>query len=71
MAITYLCATRGEMGRRLGLPPIATRESLPVLREGELREACRTLGISDLRLMGLRDKTLDYYTCSGPSTTRT
>lgn len=59
--ITYLCATRGEMGRRLGVPPIATRESLPVLRETELREACRALMIADLRLLGLRDKTLDYY----------
>lgn len=59
--ITYLCATRGEMGRRLGLPPIATRESLPQIREGELRAACRALSIGDLRLMGLRDKTLDYY----------
>lgn len=62
VAITYLCATRGEMGRRLGLPPIATRETLPVLREAELKEACQALGIADLRFMGLRDKTLDYYT---------
>lgn len=59
--ITLVCATRGEMGRRLGVPPIATRETLPVLREAELREACRALAISDLRLLGLRDKTLDYY----------
>lgn len=59
--ITLLCATRGEMGRRLGLPPVATRESLPVLREQELREACDALGIRDLRLMGLQDKTVDYY----------
>jgi bacillithiol biosynthesis deacetylase BshB2 len=59
--ITYLCATKGEMGRRLGVPPIATRESLPALREAELRSACRALGIGDLRFLNLRDKTLDYY----------
>lgn len=59
--ITLLCATRGEMGRRLGMPPRTTRESLPVLREQELRAACDGLGIADLRLMGLRDKTVDYY----------
>lgn len=59
--ITYVCATRGEMGRRLGLPPFATRESLPEVREQELRRACDALGIADLRFLGLRDKTLDYY----------
>ncbi len=59
--ITLVCATRGEMGRRLGRPPVATRESLPELREAELRAACDALGIEDLRFLGLRDKTLDYY----------
>jgi N-acetylglucosamine malate deacetylase 2 len=59
--ITLVCATRGEMGRRLGTPPIATRETLPILRERELREACKALGIADLHLLGLRDKTVDYY----------
>lgn len=58
--VTYLCATRGEMGRNMGVPPFATRESLPVLREKELREACRILGIQDLRLMGIRDKTVEF-----------
>lgn len=60
-SITLVCATRGEMGRRLGRPPIATRETLPQIREAELRAACGALGIADLRLLGLRDKTLDYY----------
>lgn len=59
--ITLVCATRGEMGRRLGTPPIATRETLPILREQELREACRALGIQELHFLGLRDKTVDYY----------
>ncbi|MGE5674712.1 MAG: bacillithiol biosynthesis deacetylase BshB2 [Mycobacterium leprae] len=58
--ITYLCGTRGEMGRNMGKPPFATRESLPELRERELRAACEILGIRDLRLMGLRDKTTEF-----------
>ena len=59
-AVTYACATLGEMGRNLGNPPLANRESLPRLREKELRESCRVLGITDLRLLGLRDKTVEF-----------
>jgi len=55
-----VCATRGEHGRRLGKPPYATRETLPLLREAELRQACAMLGIADLILLGLRDKCLEY-----------
>jgi LmbE family N-acetylglucosaminyl deacetylase len=55
-----VCATRGEHGRRLGKPPCATRESLPVLREAELRTACAALGIAHLVLLGLRDKCLEF-----------
>ncbi|MFS8640416.1 MAG: bacillithiol biosynthesis deacetylase BshB2 [Symbiobacteriaceae bacterium] len=58
--VTYVCGTRGEMGRRMGRPPFATRESLPELREKELREACRILGITDLRFLGLWDKTVEF-----------
>ncbi len=58
--VTYVCATRGEMGRNMGRPPFATRESLPALREQELREACRILGITDLRFLGLWDKTVEF-----------
>ena len=58
--VTYVCATLGEMGRNMGKPIIATRESLPTIREQELREACRILGIQDLRLLGLRDKTVEF-----------
>jgi bacillithiol biosynthesis deacetylase BshB2 len=57
--VTYLCGTLGEMGRNMGKPPFATRESLPRLRDKELREACAALGC-DLRLMGLRDKTVEF-----------
>jgi len=58
--VTYVCGTRGEMGRNMGRPPFATRESLPGLREKELREACRILGITDLRFLGLWDKTVEF-----------
>lgn len=58
--VTYVCATRGEMGRNMGRPIFATRESLPILREQELRDACRIMGISDLRLLGIRDKTVEF-----------
>lgn len=61
MAITLVCATKGEMGSRIGVPATATRETLPLVRETELREACAALGITDLRFLGLRDKTIDYY----------
>lgn len=37
------------MGRNLGNPPFATRESLPSIRERELEEACKVIGITDLR----------------------
>lgn len=57
--VTLVCATRGEMGRRLGVPPTATRESLARLREAELRAACAALGVDALHFLGLRDKTLE------------
>ena len=34
--VTYACLTLGQMGRNLGNPPFATRESLPSIREKEL-----------------------------------
>ncbi len=61
MQVTLVCATKGEMGSRIGVPASATRETLPTVREAELREACRALGITDLRFLDLRDKTVDYY----------
>ena len=44
----------------MGKPFFANRETLPKIREQELREACAILGISDLRMMGFRDKTLEF-----------
>ncbi|WP_339197446.1 bacillithiol biosynthesis deacetylase BshB2 [Solibacillus sp. FSL R5-0449] len=58
--VTYACLTLGEMGRNLGNPPFATRESLPEIRRKELMKACEAMGISDLRMMGLRDKTVEF-----------
>ncbi|MES9740110.1 PIG-L family deacetylase [Peribacillus frigoritolerans] len=58
--ITLLCATKGEMGRRMGNPIVTTREALPELRVEELTRACEELGISDLRFLNLRDKTIEF-----------
>lgn len=58
--IHLVVATRGEHGRRLGKPPFATRESLPLLRAEETRQACQALGIPDLTFLGLRDKCLEF-----------
>lgn len=58
--ITYACLTLGEMGRNLGNPPFATRESLPEIRKKELQASCEAIGIQDLRMMGLRDKTVEF-----------
>lgn len=58
--ITYICGTLGEMGRNMGNPFFANRESLPDIRRKEINDACRVIGINDLRLLGLRDKTIEF-----------
>ncbi|WP_147535052.1 bacillithiol biosynthesis deacetylase BshB2 [Bacillus marasmi] len=58
--VTYACLTLGEMGRNMGNPLFATRESLPNIRKEELINAAKVLGIQDLRMMGLRDKTIEF-----------
>lgn len=58
--ITYACGTLGQMGRNMGKPFFATRESLPAVRDKELEAACEVLGITDLRKLGLRDKTVEF-----------
>lgn len=58
--VTYACLTLGEMGRNLGNPPFATRESLPLIRKRELEHAANILGITNLKLFGLRDKTIEF-----------
>lgn len=58
--VTYLCATRGQMGRRLGKPPVATRESLAALRERELAAAMAAIGVDDWRFLSYWDKTVEF-----------
>ncbi|WP_413058035.1 bacillithiol biosynthesis deacetylase BshB2 [Sporosarcina sp. 179-K 3D1 HS] len=58
--VTYACLTLGEMGRNLGNPPFANRETLPQIRKEELLKACESMGVDDLRMMGLRDKTIEF-----------
>ena len=53
--VTYACLTLGEMGRNLGDPPFATRESLPLIRKEVLKNAVKVLGLEDLRMLGYRD----------------
>ncbi|WNB91673.1 bacillithiol biosynthesis deacetylase BshB2 [Bacillus sp. NEB1478] len=60
LPVTYICLTLGQMGRNMGNPPFATRESLPLIREKELDDACKAIGITDLRKFGLRDKTIEF-----------
>src|SRR5690606_26716498 len=57
--VMYLCATYGDMGRRMGKPPVANRESLRDIRIDELRDACAILG-NDFRYLGLRDKCVEF-----------
>lgn len=57
--VTYLCGTLGEMGRNMGAPIFANRETLPQIRKKELEEAGKTLDI-DVRLLGYRDKTIEF-----------
>lgn len=58
--VTYACLTLGEMGRNLGKPQFANRETLPDIRREELKKAAEAMGITDLRMLGLRDKTLEF-----------
>ncbi len=58
--VTYACLTLGEMGRNLGNPPFATRESLPKIRKKELQNSAKAMGVKDLRMLGFRDKTVEF-----------
>lgn len=57
--VTYLCGTLGEMGRNMGSPTFANRETLPEIRKEELFNACEKLDV-ELRMLGYRDKTLEF-----------
>lgn len=58
--VTYACLTLGEMGRNMGIPPFATRVTLPAIRKLELESSCQAIGIQDLRLLGFHDKTIEF-----------
>lgn len=58
--VTYVCATLGEMGRNMGKPFFATRESLPNIRAAELDKACEAIGIQQVIKLGLRDKMIEF-----------
>lgn len=58
--VTYACLTLGEMGRNMGNPPFTNREDLPGIRKKELQEAAGAIGIQDLRMLGFRDKTIEF-----------
>jgi LmbE family N-acetylglucosaminyl deacetylase len=55
--ITLLCATRGE-GGAIADRAAGSAETLPSVREAELRAAARALGVADVRLLDYRDGTL-------------
>ncbi|MBI0578180.1 bacillithiol biosynthesis deacetylase BshB2 [Neobacillus cucumis] len=58
--VTYACLTLGEMGRNMGNPLFTNRENLPKIRKEELKNAANALGIQDLRMLGFRDKTVEF-----------
>ncbi|RPF54380.1 bacillithiol biosynthesis deacetylase BshB2 [Aquisalibacillus elongatus] len=57
--VTYLCGTLGEMGRNMGTPFFANRETLPEIRKKELQDACQVLDMN-LEMLGYRDKTIEF-----------
>lgn len=52
--VTLVSATRGEAGE-ISDAELATQETLGDVREGELRDAMRQVGVSDIRFLGYRD----------------
>ena len=54
LPVTVISATRGEAGES-SIPGLDEPARLGVVREEELREAMRQIGVSDVRLLGYRD----------------
>lgn len=52
--VVLVCATRGEAGE-IADPKLASRVTLPAVREQELRCAAKTLGVTSLYILGYRD----------------
>lgn len=55
--IVLVSATSGQAGSN-GDPPVCPREELGAVREGELREAARVLGVAEVHVLGYQDKHL-------------
>ncbi|WLR43345.1 bacillithiol biosynthesis deacetylase BshB2 [Bacillus carboniphilus] len=58
--VTYACLTLGEMGRNFGKPPKANRETLKDLRKEELLKVAKILDLTELKMLGYRDKTIEF-----------
>ena len=56
--VTIVCATRGEAGE-ISDPALATPETLGAVREQELRNAMRILGVADVRFLDYRDSGME------------
>ncbi len=56
--VTLVCATRGEVGE-ISSPSLATPETLPYVRELELRSSMAQIGLFDVRLLDYRDSGMD------------
>jgi LmbE family N-acetylglucosaminyl deacetylase len=52
--ITLVCATNGDVGE-ISDPSLATPETLPQVRQEELRQAMAITGVQDLRFLNYRD----------------
>jgi LmbE family N-acetylglucosaminyl deacetylase len=55
--VVLVCATRGEAGE-IADPALAAADTLPAVREAELRVAAEALGIAEVHLLDFRDGTL-------------
>jgi len=55
--VTLVTATRGDKGK-CGDPPVCAPEELPSVREAELQEAARIIGIADVRVLDYKDREL-------------
>lgn len=55
--VKTICATKGEAGL-VGNPPLTTQETLPIVREQEMRNAAKVLGVSEIFFLGFIDGTL-------------
>ena len=52
--VTLICATNGDVGE-ISDPELATPQTLPQVRQGELRAAMDLTGIQDVRFLNYRD----------------